>query len=113
MRLKASIFIAAVIKRVHGTGGFAAILKKGADEAGAIYFLHRAHNGVVTLYAPALQTVYGAETDSRLFEKLALSTDEDMSAYLKKQAQFDPDLWVVELETDADLPFDVVTSEPL
>lgn len=110
MRLKSDIVIAAMIRRVFGLGGFAAVEKKGAEEAGAIFIRQRFRDGLETLYAPAPQNFFGEDDGGRKFEVRAEKAEpEAIREILARELRFDPDLWVLELEIDdvADL-FEVV-----
>ena len=110
MRLKSHIFVSALIRRVFGLGGFAAVEKKGAEEAGAVFIRHRFRDGLETLYAPAPQNFFGEDDGQRKFEVRADKAEPDaVREILSRELRFDPDLWLVELETDdvADL-FEVV-----
>lgn len=110
MRLKSDIVIAAMIRRVFGLGGFAAVEKKGAEEAGAIFIRQRFRDGLETLYAPAPQNFFGEDDGGRKFEVRAEKAEpEAIREILMRELRFDPDLWLLELEIDdvADL-FEVV-----
>ncbi|MDR6815297.1 hypothetical protein J2X76_000451 [Neorhizobium sp. 2083] len=110
MRLKSDIVIAAMIRRVFGLGGFAAVEKKGAEEAGAIFIRQRFRDGLETLYAPAPQNFFGEDDGGRKFEVRAEKAEpEAIREILARELRFDPDLWLLELEIDdvADL-FEVV-----
>lgn len=110
MRLKSDIFVSALIRRVFGLGGFAAVEKKGAEEAGAIFIRQRFRDGLETLYAPAPQNFFAEEDEGRKFEVRATKAEPDaVRDLLARELRFDPDLWLVELETDAvDGLFEVV-----
>ncbi len=102
-----------MIRRVNGSGGFAAILKKGADEAGAVHIVVRSRDNLLTFYRPAMQTSYDdTSTGQRFFEfDPSIGNDMDLSNFIDKEQRFDPDFWVVELETSAnsaDLPFEIM-----
>ena len=84
------------------TGGFAAVLRRGVAEAGAIFIVHRSREGEVTLYGPAAQAAYdeeGKPRDRRFARVPGPTDDETVRARLDKEMRFDPDLWVVEIET--------------
>lgn len=101
MRLKSEIFVAALIRRVFGLGGFAAIERKGAPEAGAIFIRQRFRDGLETLYAPAPQNFFGDDDGGRKFEIRAERVQpEAIADMLARESRFDADLWLVELETD-------------
>lgn len=110
MRLKSDIFVAALIRRVFGLGGYAAVLHKGAAEAGAIFIRQRSRLGTETLYAPAPQSFFDDPSPNRLFEIRLDGVETDaVDEAIARERRFDPDCWVVEIEVDerGDL-FDVV-----
>ncbi|CDN53185.1 Hypothetical protein RG1141_CH08250 [Neorhizobium galegae bv. officinalis bv. officinalis str. HAMBI 1141] len=110
MRLKSEIVVSAMIRRVFGLGGFAAVEKKGAEAAGAIFIRQRFRDGLETLYAPAPQNFFGEDDGGRKFEMRAERAEpEAIREVLSRELRFDPDLWLLELEIDdvADL-FEVV-----
>ncbi|MBX4950788.1 DUF1491 family protein [Rhizobium binae] len=102
MRLRADIFVSSLLRRVFASGDFAAVEKKGAEEAGAIFIRQHFRDGLETLYAPAPQTAFGEdEIRDRLFEiRLARNEPEAVRAMLERELRFDPDLWIVELEAE-------------
>lgn len=102
MRLRADIFVSSLLRRVFASGDFAAVEKKGAEEAGAIFIRQHFRDGLETLYAPAPQTAFGEdEIRDQLFEvRLARSDPEAVRAILDRERRFDPDLWIVELEAE-------------
>ncbi|OQM75203.1 DUF1491 family protein [Manganibacter manganicus] len=117
MRVTSDLWVSALIRRVFSAGGFAAIMRRGAAEAGAIFILSRTRLGEVMLFGPAPQVDYDtARPDERFFTPL--SADEDMAAIearLAKETRFDPDIWVVEIEIGV-IPVEdliVVRSGPL
>jgi hypothetical protein len=103
MRVTSDFFVSALIRRVFSSGGFAAIERKGASEAGAIFIRQRFRDGLETLYAPAPQAFFEDEgkPDDRRFEiRLARAEGAEIDAILVRETNFDSDLWVVELEQD-------------
>ena len=102
MRLRTDIFVSALLRRVFAKGDFAAIEKKGAEEAGAIFIRQRFRDGLETLFGPAPQSVFDeGHRGSRLFEiRLEKVEAEKVRELLERERKFDPDLWIVELETD-------------
>ena len=101
MRLKSDIFVSALVRRVFGLGGYAAVLHKGAEEAGAIFIRQRARLGTETLYAPAPQSFFGDPSPNRLFEiRLDAVEAEAVDEAIARERRFDPDCWVVEIEVD-------------
>lgn len=103
MRLKSEIFVSALLRRVYATGDYAAVLHRGADEAGAIFIRQRERSGLETLYAPAPQTSYDDDNapQDRLFEiRLEKVDTAEVDAQIIRELRFDPDCWVVEIETE-------------
>lgn len=87
-------------------GGFAAIARKGSEEAGAVFIIKRERNGSIRLYAPAPQVSYqagqSAERQFQLVEHVA--DDAALSAFEMAESKFDPDFWLVELEPNSEMP---------
>ncbi|MEY9166782.1 hypothetical protein ABIE78_004901 [Sinorhizobium fredii] len=102
MRVKTHIFVASLLRRVFASGGYAAVLRKGAEEAGAIFIRHRTRLGTETLYAPAPQSFFEEEGESiRKFElRLRDAEAENVDGALSSEIRFDPDCWIVEIELD-------------
>src|SRR3569832_540246 len=100
MRVTTDLWGSALVRRVFGAGGFAAVVKRGATEAGAVFVLSRGRMGEVTFYGPAPQTSYDtAKPDDRFFAVLGTSDDSAaFDARLEREKKFDPDIWVVEIE---------------
>jgi len=110
MRLTTDFWVSAVTRRAFAAGGFAAILRKGAEAAGAVMIMRRTKLGEIALYAPAPQSSYGdARPEERLFVELSRSLDlSEIEAKIEREARFDPDIWVVELEVDEVLFAEIV-----
>ena len=103
MRLKSSIWVSAYVRRCDIAGAFAAVRRRGADEAGAIFIKINRLDGTGTLYGPAPQSLVDEEhTADRLFGVLAgganPAAESDIEARLTREIRFDPDVWIVEVE---------------
>jgi hypothetical protein len=94
-RLKAGIFVRATIRRAQVAGASAFVVRKGAEEAGAVILtlsrldgtcllLNQARNGKGELVWARPLGDWGDEAKAR--------------SWLDKQIRFDPDLWIVEIE---------------
>jgi hypothetical protein len=103
MRVTTDLWASALLRRVFAAGGFAAVVKRGAAEAGAVFVLARSRLGEVALFGPAPQTSYdSAKPDDRFFTLLGSGDDAAMlDARLEREKKFDPDIWVVEIEAGA------------
>ena len=113
MRLTTEFFVSALVRRVFGSGGFAAVVRRGASEAGAVFVLCRGRFGGATLFGPAPQTSYDmARPDERLFLPLEAGADEGvLEKRLEAEQRFDPDIWVVEIEP-GELPIESLIPMP-
>ncbi len=94
-RLKAGIFVSALIRRVQVAGACAFVLRSGSQEAGAIILKVARLDGTVLV----LNQVRGAKGELAWAQALGGWTDEARAAqWCDKQVSFDPDVWIVEIE---------------
>jgi hypothetical protein len=94
-RLKAGIFVRALLRRVQVVGASAFVVRSGAEEAGAIILKISKLDGTVLV----LNQVRDAKGELAWAQPLAGWTDEKRAAdWCDKQVKFDPDLWIVEIE---------------
>jgi hypothetical protein len=94
-RLKAGIFVRAMIRRVQVVGASAFVVRSGAEDAGAIILKISKLDGTVLV----LNQVRGATGQLAWAQALGGWTDEARAAaWCDKQVKFDPDLWIVEIE---------------
>jgi hypothetical protein len=105
MRLKSAIWVAAYIRRCNVEGAFAAVRRRGAEEAGAIFVKVNRLDGTAELYGPAPQSlVEGARPADRLFSRCLPeppAPDATVEARLARELRFDPDVWIIEVEDRA------------
>ncbi|OLP57988.1 hypothetical protein BJF93_14270 [Xaviernesmea oryzae] len=102
MRLRSDLFVSALLRRVFADGGYAAVLHKGAAEAGAIFLRQRRRDGRESVAGPAPQSLLsGEESGDRLFElRLTDGAAEEADVLIARELRFDSDCWVVELECE-------------
>lgn len=108
MRLTSQLFVAAHLRRCSSEGVAAALIRKGAPEAGAIFVIVDRLDGTSDLYGPAPQTAFDGDQapTSRLFDLVAeRSSAADIDARLAREARFDPDFWVMAIEDRGGRPF--------
>lgn len=110
-RLTSEFFVSALTRRVFNAGGFAAVMRKGAAEAGAVFLVFRGRDGLCRLVGPAPQSGYGEksgygeETGSgagvgRRFSVVAEGLDDEaLGKRIERESRFDSDVWFVELDT--------------
>jgi hypothetical protein len=103
VRLRSDIWVAAYLRRRNAAGSVAVLRRRGAAEAGAIIVKIDLLDGRAALYGPAPQSLAADLPPGvdRLFTRMhepEWIDSVDAEARLKREAQFDPDLWIVEVE---------------
>ena len=106
MRLKSGIWVAAYVRRCHIEGAFAAVRRRGAEEAGAVFIKVNRLDGTGVLYGPAPQSVFDeAMPVDRIFTAIlgreTPAPEADIEARLVREIRYDPDVWIVEVEDRA------------
>jgi hypothetical protein len=105
MRVKSGIWVAAYVRRVYVEGAFAAVRRRGAEEAGAVFIKIARLDGTAEVFGPAPQTAFDeARPADRAFVrclKVQPAPEADVESYLARQIKFDPDVWIVEVEDRA------------
>jgi hypothetical protein len=100
MRVTSELWVSALTRRVFTEGGFAAVVRRGAAEAGAIFIVTRSRLGTSTLFGPAPQSAYEvADPDERQFGVVVAEGEAaEIETRIAKESRFDSDIWVVEIE---------------
>jgi hypothetical protein len=94
LRLKSAIYVQALIRRCETAGAAAYLLRRGAEEAGAVFIKLNRLDGTLTVLSPARR---GEELV--WMRPLGYAADEQRCTdYFAKQIRFDPDIWIVEIE---------------
>jgi len=100
MRVTTDLWVSALMRRVFSGGGFAAVVRKGAAESGAVFVLARDRLGTAQLFGPAPQSSYDTSSpQDRFFVRVGDGDDmAALEARLEKEQKFDSDIWVLEIE---------------
>ena len=100
MRVTSGLWVSAYIRRCFAAGAMAAVVRHGADEAGAILVIVNRLDETADLYGPAPQSAFAdSRPADRLFQLLTSRSDRSaIDSRLANELSFDPDLWVVEVE---------------
>jgi len=94
-RLKAGIFVRALIRRAEVAGAAAFVVRKGAEDAGAVILTVSRLDGTCLL----LNQARNGKGELVWARALGDWSDEARArTWLDKQIRFDPDLWIVEIE---------------
>lgn len=95
-RLKAEIWVKALIRRCELNGASAMVVRRGDAGSGTVLVKLNTLDGMASVFAPA------RDGDGQLIwmraPKGAPVPEPEVDAYIEKQRSFDPDIWVVEIE---------------
>jgi len=104
MRLRSDIWVAAHLRRVPLEGAYAALRRRGAAEAGAIFVKVDRLDGRAALFEPAPQSQFSDRGVERLWTRAHEEEwvgGEFVEARMAREIAFDPDLWLIEVEDRA------------
>ncbi len=94
-RLKAGIFVRAVIRRAEVAGAQAYVVRMGSEEAGAVFLKISRLDGTCTV----LDQARDGSGELVWVRPLGEACDDARAAqFFERQVKFDPDLWIVEIE---------------
>ena len=97
--------IAAYLRRCNLEGAFAAVRRRGAEEAGAIFIKLNRLDGTAELFGPAPQSAFDQVLPAdRAFSpciKEQPVADAKVEDRIARELRFDPDAWVLEVEDRA------------
>src|SRR5581483_1627409 len=100
-----AIWVAAYIRRCHVEGAFAAVRRRGAEDAGAIFIKLNRLDGTADLLSPAPQSAFDeAHPSDRAFTRslgAAPVPEAKVEEKLTREIRFDPDAWIIEVEDRA------------
>ena len=90
----------AYLRRCQSAGIAVAVMRRGDSHAGAIYLCINHLNGLVALFGPAPAGMVETSIERRWTNCLnqTLVGEKEAQAYLARQLEFDPDIWIVEVE---------------
>jgi hypothetical protein len=102
-RLRSDFFVSAHLRRLDVAMIPAVLRRRGAPEAGAIFVKVDRLDGSADLYGPAPQALLDAEGlgERRFSPLLQGATPLDVEERLSREARFDSDLWIVEIDDRA------------
>lgn len=95
-QLKSAIYVLALMRRCEVEGAQAYLLRRGAEEAGAVFLKVNRLDGTFLVLARAREGREGRLVWTR---PLGDSSDEAKATdYFARQIRFDPDIWIIEIE---------------
>ena len=112
-RLRADFWVAAHIRRCAVEGVPCVLRRRGAAEAGAIFVKLDLLDGTASLFGPAPQALVADAVESRTFvPMLVAALSADVEERMRREARFDSDLWLIEIEDAAGRHFLDLAREP-
>lgn len=97
-RLRSDFWVSAYLRRCSVEGVDAALRKRGAAEAGAIFVKVDHLDGTASLYGPAPQ-LFLDDSGVRLFAPILRGVMPlDVEERMTRELRFDSDLWLVEID---------------
>ena len=114
MRLKTALWVAAYLRRCQIEGTYGVVRRRGAEEAGAVFVRICRLDGTSDLFQPAPQSALedGRGADRAFIASFARqpAQDDAVEGKLLREIEFDPDLWIVEVDDPAGRNFlDIVS----
>ena len=80
-------------------GIYGAVLRRGAEEAGAVYVVVDHLDGTCHLFGPAPGASHDEAGDRRWIAEVSPPQGAaEARAILERRTRFDPDIWIVEVE---------------
>lgn len=107
MRIATEMVVRALLRRCGAGGAPAFIMRRGDAERGALFVKVAMLDGRAKLFGPAPAGLSAGSDDRPLSAHLAPegTSEADVDAYLARQVEYDPDLWLVEIEDRAGRTF--------
>ncbi len=100
MRLKSEIWVKDYLRRCLVNGANGVVMRHGDDDAGAIFIKVVGQDRMASVFAPAPAGLDDADVDRRWVSRFGkkLVADSDAEALLEREARFDSDVWIIEIE---------------
>lgn len=102
--LRTDIWAAAFVRRHNDLGNICVVARRGDPSAGQVFIEVDHLNGTASLYVPAPAALRGDSADRLFQRRLERAEPEAVRERIEREADFDPDLWVLALEMRGDDP---------
>jgi hypothetical protein len=100
---RSDLWVAAFVRRHNDLGRMCVVARRGDPIAGQIFVEIDHLNGTVSLFTPAPMALRLDDGADRVFEKrIERGEPGKVTERIAREAEFDPDLWVVSLEMRGD-----------
>jgi hypothetical protein len=103
MRIATELRVMALVRRCSAGGAAAFVMRRGDAERGALFIKVATLDGRAKLFGPApasFDDAGGERPTTALLDPAGVG-EAEADAFIAQQADYDPDLWVVEIEDRA------------
>jgi hypothetical protein len=98
-QIRSDLWCAAFVRRHNDLGHFCVVARKGDPIAGQVFIEIDHLNGKVSLLTPAPALSRSDDGTDRVFvRRLDQTEPEKVRERVEREAEFDPDLWVLNVE---------------
>jgi hypothetical protein len=100
MRIATELRVKAILRRASVGGAAAYVVRRGDAERGALYLKIATLDGRARILGPAPPSFEETHDEGEMVAHLdpAGVAEHEAEVYLAQQADYDPDLWLVEIE---------------
>jgi hypothetical protein len=93
--LSSDLWVGALVRRAEIGGAYATVVRKGDARAGTVIVkAYDTSERRARLYTEA----FGPDGDRLWIQPVSSELESDIDAFIQRQAGYDPDIWVVEIE---------------
>jgi hypothetical protein len=97
--LRSDLWAAAFVRRHNDLGRICVVERRGDPVAGQIFIVLDHLNGTMSLFTPAPAAARREDDAARVFQRrFDRAEPEKIAARIAREADFDPDLWVLTVE---------------
>ncbi|MEQ8823673.1 MAG: DUF1491 family protein [Filomicrobium sp.] len=97
MRINADLWVMSYVRRLNSDGAPAFVVKRGDEHSGSIFIRINALDGTSDLYGPAAAGITQVATE-RCWTLRKSGDDQTIDEILAREAEYDPDIWLIEVE---------------
>jgi hypothetical protein len=100
---RSDLWVAAFVRRHNDIGNICVVARRGDPIAGQIFIEIDHLNGEVSLLTPVPSLALAEGEEDRIFvRQFSRGDPAKIRARIEREADFDPDLWVIAVETRGD-----------